>query len=275
MRIEEKVDRSLSLIAESVMTHSSPVVLWSGGADSQVTLWMARQVKPQIPVFFFRESFQESKFAFNRRMIAEWKLQVFTAYPANVEVVANGEFLEILNVLRLDESSVLYLPTGINSNEQPQDSWECGVDVSLKPTTPEIQWHWDLALIGHRGDDVDPIHGAIPLSGATAKIGSIDVAYPLAEWTRSDIWEASERYNIPQNLDRYDAANDYREFADLSRNPDYMDICVECLKPGGSAFVHCPKVGASVPRISEQLNAEARAAAWRTVFVNIAGNSNG
>lgn len=267
--IERLIDNSLALISDALASHSKPIILWSGGADSQVVLWLARQVSESLPVFFFREPFQEPRFAFNRRMVAEWNLQVFTAHPLGVEVIGKGDFIEIVNVLRTGENSAIYLPTGINDSEPPRADWECGVEVALKPTTTDIQWHWDLAMSGHRGDDADPIQGALPLADSMTHLGETDVIYPLIEWTRADIWEASERFNIPQNLERYDAANGFKEFSDRSRNPDYMDICVECMKPGESEFVTCPQLGASVPRIANQLNAESRARSWRQTFVNI------
>ena len=269
--IEQKIEEAKAIIQQALASALLPIVLWSAGKDSMVLLWLFRQLGVKLPVFFFREPFQEHKFEFANYIIREWALDVRTALPA-ARYLIGDKTVEVVNLLRTGPDTTFYLPTGINQVEQPRAEWECGLMLLNAPTPEAIQWEWDVAFIGHRSEDVDPVHGAIPLQAPTARLGNTTLVYPLHNWPTADIWEASRRFFIPQNLNRYDPFNDFQELRDYRANPDYMDICVACCYANAPARVHCPKLG---QEIGNQVNPAKLAdpAAWRLKFVNLEVNN--
>lgn len=267
MNIQQRIDQSLSIIRQYLANAKAPVTMWSSGKDSQVLLWLVRQVA-ETSVFFFREQFQEFKFTFANHVIRAWNLDVRSVRPLAVDLVGRGDFLEILNVIVVGENAFLYLPTGVNDSA-PQAHWECGCEMLQKPCIDAVQWQWDVAFVGHKDSDVDPLHGNVPLPAESVQLGPVTLVYPLKDWTDEHIWEASRTYFIPQSYHRYDPFDNFRELPDRSQNPDYMDICVKCLQHGESETVICPKVDMPVPRVGKQIDYERRAEEWRGKFVNI------
>ncbi len=273
MTLADKVDLSLELICEHLDRAETPIVMWSGGRDSQVLLWLTRVVDPTLPVFFFREPFQPEKFRFTNEIARVWNLDVRTVTPAAVDLVGQGDFLEILNLIEVAPDTYFYLPTGVNDAQAPTADWECGCEILAKPKARTQEWCWDTAFIGQRDDDVDPLQGAAPLPAVSVMLGPVKLVYPLKHWTEADIWEATRQYFIPQNFNRYEPFDEFREMKDRRANPDYMDICMECLKHGDSETVICPKVGTAVARVGQGVDYEGNAARWRQTFVNIRNES--
>lgn len=271
--LQQKIDNSLRIVETALQTAKQPIVAWSGGKDSNTVLWLVRQLNKEIPVWFFRENFQDHKFAFNQQLAEAWQLDVHECrIPHDVQLIGRADFLELLNVVVVDADAgaVIYLPTGTNDAEEPQADWACGCEVLTKETTEQPVWEWDCVLAGSRSDDVDPIQAALPLPDYTAQLGRVQFVYPLRDWTAADVWEAARTFGIPQNAQRYDLETG-AEMPDRAANPDYMDVCVRCLQQGPTSEVLCPKAGRSVPRIGNQMDYEQNAQAWRQRFFNFKG----
>lgn len=267
--IEQKVNNAKEIISQYLADAVAPVVMWSSGKDSMVLLWLVRQLRKDVPVFFFREPFQDTKFRFANRIISEWNLVTHTATPVAVDLVGRGDFLEILNFIMIGDGSI-YLPTGINDTKEPDASWECGCEVINKHTSPKVTWQWDVAFSGHKSCDVDPIQGPLTLAEVATKAANTTFVYPLHDWTDEDVWAATKKHCIPQDYHRYDPFDNFKEMTDRRFNPDYMDCCMRCLRHGESDTVMCPKVEHQVPRVGKGINYEERAVQWRQRLTNIA-----
>jgi hypothetical protein len=80
-----------------------------------------------------------------------------------------------------------------------------------------------------------------------------DLLFPLKGWTDEDIWEYTERYNVPQQETRYSV--EYRkELPDKHANSDYAHICISCCNKKSAAVVRCPKLGMMVNNIADKVN---------------------
>jgi 3'-phosphoadenosine 5'-phosphosulfate sulfotransferase (PAPS reductase)/FAD synthetase len=261
MTTQELISKSLTLAREALEEAKRPAVAWSGGKDSQVMLHLVRQVRPDVPVLHFRGFESAQKHFFADLMIDALKLDVMRAKPFVTEVVARGGHVEIIEAYRLNERAALYFPIEAESDHVPGPGSHCAVEKLNQPTGNE-PLGVDCVFIGHRNDDVDPVHGAIPLERDAVEAGGVLHVYPLKDWAEANIWEASELLNIPQNQARY-----IRK--DMDANADYFPMCAECLKPNDRESVICPKINEPVYVIGKHLNLERRREEWRDRFVNL------
>lgn len=270
MTLQEKINLTRDRISEALSEAHQPVVLFSGGKDSTLLLHFCRQIYPRIPVLCFVEPLGEHKADFINRVISEWELEAYTYAPSRMDVLAKDDQLEIINVYDLSGEAMFYLPTGIEREFNP-DSFECGLNLINKPLISGFEYPWDVTFIGHRGEDVDPIHGPLGARELKAELGPTTLIYPLQDWTTKEIWEATIQEGVPWNEKRYDQANGFKEFPDLTYNNDYHSVCVRCLDPSVEGErVICPLGNEPVPHIGRGLDWTGRRAAWRETFVNIA-----
>jgi hypothetical protein len=81
-----------------------------------------------------------------------------------------------------------------------------------------------------------------------------DAAFPLRYFNDKDIWEYTEKFDVPQQWDRYDRTTK-KENPDKETNSDYANVCISCIdiKKKGQ-FVKCPKLNnLVVSNISESV----------------------
>ena len=64
MSILAKIEASKGIICDVLSRGKRPVVLWSGGKDSQVLLYLLWRIRPSIPVVYFRGFEDAQKHAF-------------------------------------------------------------------------------------------------------------------------------------------------------------------------------------------------------------------
>ena len=128
------------------------------------------------------------------------------------------------------------------------------LDDIYNKATGSFNFIWDVAFVGHKSCDLDPILGAIPLI-VDLKLSDwgVDYAYPLRHFTDADVWEYTERYDVAYNDKRYNKENGYKEFDDITYNNDYYHCCTRCLNRDNPASVDCPKLGYQVANISGQV----------------------
>ena len=103
--------------------------------------------------------------------------------------------------------------------------------------------------------DVDPIEGRIPLDADYANyVDCASIAYPLRHFTDQDIWDYTEKFNLPIHHSRYEKIEGkWSERKDKRFNPDYFPACTACMVPE-SGSVPCPRLGGSiVSNISDKL----------------------
>lgn len=261
-----KVDRAIQFITEFIGRSERPVVLWSGGKDSQVLLWLARQAKIDIPAVYFQIYPDARKEAFIHEIAGIWKQQVQTLRPIAHDVAANGSNVELLNFFRVGDIVVHVGMQSGNVGAKPI----CLIETCTQPTSND-RADCDLAFIGHKDSDVDTLYGHAILSGDTVRSGDTTLAYPLRDWTDEDIWEASEQFSIEQNWRRYDRQTKEKLKSEVFNN-DYYALCSKCCAPGLSVeSVLCPKIGVHIAYLGDQLPLQERYETYRRSFINIKG----
>lgn len=261
MTTQSLIDQSLALIRETLRRVENPIVAWSSGKDSQVMLHLIRQVETEVPVLHLRGFEDETKHDFAEDEIGRLGLRMIEPPPFSRDIVATGDHVEIVEDYRLKDEVAIYFPIEPEPNHVPGPHSLCAVEKLNQPTSGE-PLGVDCIFIGARSDDVDPVHGPMPLSHDSVESQGVLFVYPLREWTEANIWEASELLSIPQNKARY-------ERKEMDANADYFPLCTECLKPTDKQSVICPKIGEPVYAVGKYLDPEKRRDAWRDKFVNL------
>lgn len=247
---------------DALTRSEKPIIACSFGKDSQVMLHLIRQIRTDIPVLHLRSFAHETKHDFAEDEIGRLGLLMVEPRPVRTDVVAKGDHVEVIEEYRLnDNGATLYFPLEPEPDHVPGPNSHCALEKLNQPAVGE-PLGVDCIFIGHRNDDVDPIHGAIQLESDTAETGGVLFVYPLRAWTEADIWAASELLSIPQNQARY-----IRK--DMDANADYFKLCCECLKPTDAESIICPKINEQVYAIGRGLNLEQRRQWWRDKFVNL------
>lgn len=268
--LQRKVDEALDVIEATALLHSAPVVYSSFGKDSMVLLNLVASTGRRLPVVFHREPHRQGrKYEFADDVIQERGYHTLDWDPAIVAVTQHPEgAIELVNLHRGPTGVLEYLGVGVLP---PVDGvpYLCGLaDLYRRPCSPSARppLFYDLALIGHKSVDTDPIMGQLPLTSfyAPGEGEGIAYAFPLKEFTDQDIWEYTLACGLPINRRRYDAANAWREFTDDTFNPDYFRACTLCMDQTQPAEVMCPKLGQVVPNISSGLTR--MAPGWRPAY---------
>lgn len=258
--LQEKVTAARHFIKECLGGFGAPVVMSSFGKDSMVMLHLIRLETKGLPVLFHREPHHPLKYQFANRIIEQWDLTVYDYPPEDVQVVddAEGRVAEVINLHRAG-ARVTYLPTGLRPRVEGEP-WLCGLfDLYLKPRCREYQYPWDLAFIGHKDTDVDPVLGEVPLKTRLVVYPGESTpafAYPLKDFTDEDVWEYTRVFGLPVNQLRYDPAREgHPERDDITYNPDYFRTCTACMdRDTVGQQVACPRYSSVVPNVSATIS---------------------
>lgn len=257
-----KIRHSLKMIERELATASNPAVACSFGKDSMAVLWMVRRYAPEIPVLYCEAIPHPTKHKFMEQVTADYGLNVIKSRPLHRDVILGGDNVEIIEVHQLGIGCNAYFPIEAFPGSTPDKDSTCGLAM-LTERIPSTYSTFDAVFIGHRGDDVDPTHGAIPLQAEVFTAGEFRYVYPLRDWTEADVWEASRILKVPQNTRRY-------HDGDLTANNDYYDLCTACLCQRDDAeSVVCPKTGSDFPVLFKADVLASRRQAWRDSLVNI------
>jgi hypothetical protein len=252
MTFARKIAAAEDLIARVVAEYRNPVVLASFGKDSMVILNMLERLGLKFPLIFHREPFSPAKFAFANRIIEQGDYQVYDYAPLETVVTKKNGRMEIGNCYQVGAGS-LYLPNGVIPPEERKE-FLCGYWDLYRRPTGTFNFPWDVGLVGHKSTDVDACLGAVPLKvDIRENPGSCDYAFPLRHFTDDDVWRYTREFNVPFNEKRYNAADGFREFEDLTYNSDHYHACTLCLDPDQPETVICPKTGQALPNISGQI----------------------
>jgi hypothetical protein len=104
-----------------------------------------------------------------------------------------------------------------------------------------------LLFVGHKSSDVDPFDGPVPLKASTAEVGGVTLAFPLKDWSDSDVWDYTDLNHIVVDQRRYHVRS---EVKDRWYNNDYIHACMACVDPRcKEKEVFCPKLKRNVPNL--------------------------
>ena len=245
-------------ISNVLFNAKHPAVLCSFGKDSMVMLHLVREVRPDLPVVFFKQPFFPKKNSFPNRIIEDWNLKVYDFPPIAIDYIAKGNEFDVVNWYNGFGNALIYLPNGTHKNK-PGEEYVCAIaDLINKPRVKAYEFKWDTIFIGHKNNDVDTILGQTVLKDKTVKLQEMTLALPIADWTDAEIWAYTEKHLVPYNEGRYNKADGYKEFTDKTYNGDYLACCYKCLDNKEPAEVDCPKCNAKIKNIStsDEQNAE-------------------
>lgn len=240
----------MDFIEKIVSEYKRPAIMCSFGKDSMVLLHLIRSKGITLPVIFHKEPFYPEKYEFANKVIKDWGLTVYDYPPLDTAVFKKNGHIEILNYYQAGAKSVI-LPTGIIEPDYTK-KYLCGLTDLLQKPLGNYTYQWDVVFIGHKSSDVDPLQGAVPLHlDLKVNLGSVDLAFPLRDWTDDDIWDYTEKNDVPCQTNRY---INREEIEDKTYNSDYFPVCTRCLDKDNPMQVDCPKLNMAINNISSLVN---------------------
>lgn len=200
-------------------------------------LHLIRSIK-NIPIIQWRFEGQNKKYEFADKIIKDWDLERHDYQPSYVDIMCLGDKIDAITWRGLGDKGLMYVAVELH---KPNGKFCCAyLDFIKLPRIQSYDYKWDLTFIGNKNCDVDPILGAVPVKDKISKLGNTKLYCPIRDWTNEDIWEYTEKYNIPYNDKRYNKEDGYKEFEDKTYNENYHFTCTECLNPNNEDFVMCP-----------------------------------
>jgi 3'-phosphoadenosine 5'-phosphosulfate sulfotransferase (PAPS reductase)/FAD synthetase len=228
----------------------TPALMCSFGKDSMVLLHLVRETIGLVPLIYHRHPWFTFKNEFADHVINSWALEVYDYPPMACGVKVNADRLELVSRYPFGLSGMMDIP--LNTEQPvPRRPFVCGLEFIRRPKTVVAQFPWKSVLIGHKSSDVDPYEGAVPLKSDTAVVGHTKIAFPLRDWTDTDVWEYIEKHKVPYDKRRYHGRG---ELADKWCNPDYIHACTNCVDPRETQdTVWCPKFKRQVRNLGDEV----------------------
>lgn len=209
------LDKARKIISDALNTARFPIVLWSGGKDSQLLLKLVNDVR-ETPALWFR-SVDRKRNRFAEQFIADSGLTAYSWEPADRFILPNGEGMSLIEEYAFGHRKVPFV-----SDIAPGE--RCAVNLS-KDRVAFVNYDFDVTFAGTKKSDshslVTPPEGFV---------------YPLWEMSDVEVWEAIRAMEIPVEESVYD-----------EREPDGPALCTRCLIPG-SDEVFCPDAQRFIPR---------------------------
>lgn len=253
--MDKKIEKAVSVLEAVLKNYRNPCLLCSFGKDSMVLLFMLRHWFEEVPVVFLRQPFFQRKYAYANRVIEDWNIKEFyqDIPPIGVTVSHNQGKTELVNHYNFG-ATTLMVPIG-RIEPTPGANYLCGKEDLMDRPIGSFNWPWDCAIHGHKATDTDPLHDDLNINiDISYNIGGSDCAFPLREWTDEDIWQFTEKHDIPINHSRYEKVDGtWRNKADMSYNSDYFPYCNRCFDPLQPDAVDCPKTGLKVENLKKKV----------------------
>jgi hypothetical protein len=256
--LEAKIEHAQRCISTVLSRYHNPIAMSSFGKDSMVLLDLLKRLEVKLPILFHREPSSPKKYAFANRIIEEEGYVCHDYPPSLTQIVKSGDDMQIVSHYQVGPKAFTWFPNRI-APFVDGEPFLCGYrDMYMRPLGT-FSYPWDVAFVGHKSSDTDLILGAVPLAvDIRPTEGGCDFAYPLRYFTDADIWKYIERFSVPYNDRRYDPANGYKEYADITYNDDQFRACVRCMDRDQPAAVFCPLMGLEVGNISGSLRSVER-----------------
>lgn len=219
LALDDKICRSVRLLARSLKKHTRAVVCWSGGKDSTVVLHLALQVRPDLPVIFVDTGveFPETR-DFVRHLAEAWGFSLVVGKPRRGEdfwaigrsygwpILGKTVASNVERAIRTGNTRPqLSALERVLTHAGAKISAKCAEYIRERPAMrAEESLGADLKILGLRADEsrarvrlwVD--HGDYyyvkRYFGRNRGIWKLN---PIAIWTEGDIWEYHQRFCIP------------------------------------------------------------------------------
>lgn len=212
MSLEQKVERTKSIISIALNNHQRPIVAWSGGKDSTVLLYFVLKQMPDIDVVWVNTGVEYPECVnFIMRLTNEWGIKLHIArpeitfwqviekygYPFFGKGNSRGYWFNRVNLWKRKGKKELARIIEISKasteccrilKEKPADKVykALGVDCIILGNIVE-ESHQRFLIWAKKGDY---------FYSSSEKRWK---AWPLSIWTEQDIWKAHQIYNIPHS----------------------------------------------------------------------------
>jgi len=223
------MDKAREIIKETLNGARRPVILWSGGKDSMLLLWLVRALRPDTDILWFREDLTSEQKEFPLSVIRDENLTVSTFAPAQRYYLPNEGGLTLVSEYQIGNQRLPHLADVEHSDR-------CGLEISQE-RTPFVSYPWDLSFIGIKKTDYHPLLHGIELL-PDGNFGNTKICAPLRDMTDEEVWNAIYELDIPYDRKRYDQRGP---------DPDSLYACTRCLTGQGEVF--CPKVKQNIPAV--------------------------
>jgi 3'-phosphoadenosine 5'-phosphosulfate sulfotransferase (PAPS reductase)/FAD synthetase len=271
MLLETKIKETEEFLVDCFAKFQNPVFMWSGGKDSMVLLWILRSMKRILPILFYEDPWFPRKYEFAHRIIAALNLEVYDYPPVRVSMLYGRDIPAFVNEYLMSDNMTMALPKNIVEYEDGDEEYLCGLNFFTRPLGTFV-YPWNLVLIGHKSSDEDQIYGKVPLrQRIVLRDAGPAYAFPLKDWTDTDVWDYTEKYDVPVQASRYDQAH-RQEWKTKYFNSDYFHACIRCVdrrRAGDTVF--CPKLGQHLVNRSDTV-AEFN---WRPDYIDLEESNHG
>lgn len=223
---------SLKRSVKRLFAESGSLCLWlSGGSDSILLLEVMLEQRKPFGILRFDDGWTRDQRKVVDKVIMEKHLQVFS-YPANAHIlVGEGDEYGLVSRYAIDG----FGNTAMLVKDLVDDPKRCCFDIKLDvPKQRAAPLEWEVHIRGTRSDDRHWLNQDRTLIPPKSKrnIGQKQFRFPLARWTREEVWAALKTYGI-----------------DWQKPSDEMDTgniatCFSCIKTTERVF--CPKKGAEI-----------------------------
>jgi hypothetical protein len=185
-------------------------------------------------------------------IIHNWCLEVHDYPPIRVSLKHHPEMVALVSEYSSGPHSMIALFKNTIEFKDGDDAanYLCAVNFLMRPCST-FNYPWDVAFVAHKDCDTDQIYGVMPLhSPIVMRDEGPDFLFPLKEWTHSDVWDYTEKYQVPFQADRYDIKNRC-EWPDKTTNSDWYPCCLRCVdKRIQGQTVFCPKMQRELVNVS-------------------------
>lgn len=267
-----KIEKTKNEIKAILDKCHNPILLCSFGKDSTVMLHLVYSIK-NIPIIQWRIQGQTKKYEFSNRIIKEWNLTIYDYLPTRMDIVCSGDEFSAVGLRDMGNGGWAYVATDL---VKPIDSnFGCAlIDFIEHPTVQFFNYPWGLTLIGNKSCDYNPVLGEMPIKKSVSIIGNTILYCPLRDWTDEDIWEYTEKYNVPYNDKQYNRNNGYKDFENKTYNEGCYYACTDCVNPNNDEMVQCPLLGKKKKNISSLMNYEEKLEFYKKglKYIDFGGN---
>ena len=248
-------------IEREIAAHPVSFCAWSGGGkDSSLLLWLVRQVKPDIPVVWFRHDYKDrTPYAWSYAQVVAQNLHVVDFLPNGYSVVSDGHDVDLIGWYPAGLGQVIPVVFGMRQGEDAECLW----DITRRVSGELSQFPPCVVFSGAKNADVDLWAGQRKCPDEGERIGDLTLFYPLRHLTDADVWREIEANQIPYNPGWYDGQT--------PNGGDSIPACVRCVT-GKGELVFCPKENKTIPSL--KIDFAAQIMAWRRYYTGVAGNVN-
>jgi phosphoadenosine phosphosulfate reductase len=240
--LPEKFERAVTVVREALDTYRHPAVLWTGGKDSTLVLYVVQQVCAEdgreVPPVVFIDHFQhfDETVAFVERWVDRWDLDL---------LVARNEAIAALDLEPGESMPVAALPASVQRelDRVGHESETFVLDADSMAGNHLLKTVAMNDLVEERG--FDGLFSGVRWDEQEARATETffsprhdgekypphDRVHPIIQFDERAVWDAFWRYVVPDSVDGYPAghvpesADDLAGFdpEDLPVSPKYFE----------------------------------------------------